>query len=78
MLKKIVLLLSVIALSKVAFAASVDDATKKTDHEVAKDAKHDATHKKHDAKHKKQKNHEKQEADHTDHDHQEKGEKEAK
>ncbi len=29
MLEKIVLLLSVIALSKVAFAASVDDATKK-------------------------------------------------
>ncbi len=79
MLKKIVLLLSVIAFSKVAFAASLDGDAKKPDQEVEKVAtKHDAKHKKHDAKNKKQKNHESHEADHSDHDHHEKDDKEAK
>jgi len=60
MLKKIVVLLSILAFSKVAFASGSDVVNQKPEHEVAKEK-----HKKHE--HHEKKKHEHHEENHEDH-----------
>ena len=72
MLKKLVVLLSILAFAKVAFAAGADSTSKKPEHEVVKGKEHEhheknGKHKKHKNKHEKheEKKHEK----HEEHEH---------
>lgn len=75
MLKKLVVLLSILAFAKVAFAAGADSTSKKPEHEVAKGKEHEhheknGKHKKHKNKHEKHEKHEeKKHEKHEEHEH---------
>ena len=76
MLKKLVVLLSILAFAKVAFAAGADSTSKKPEHEVVvkgKEHEHhekNGKHKKHKNKHEKHEKHEeKKHEKHEEHEH---------
>lgn len=72
MLKKLVVLLSILAFAKVAFAAGADSTSKKPEHEVVKGKEHEHHEKngKHKNKHEKHEKHEeKKHEKHEEHEH---------